>query len=281
MEAKHPYQFLPYLDEGFAPRERLHRREVDHRMRLVRMAIPVNERVEGEPFGLVTMQLRFPKGRSAHTESLLSVGPPGAGDLFLIRYLSDTLVQFGMENVGNTVFFSKSVEVEPNREYRLQLLSGSLLPEGDSAWVAGMTPEQLRFARTAVSIRLDGREILKVSANPHRAQPGEVYAGIDQIDPGTAESQFSGTILNVARGSLPPVPAGFFTAGQGAMRLLFTGPLSGSKRPEPLMVAGEPGRAILGFIIPLPDGRAHFGVEIWGAERGRARPSVFPRGTMR
>ena len=274
--AAHPYQFEPYLFEGFSPAERARRRSVDHRMRLVRIDVPVTERVTGKEQGLVTLHIRFPSDRAGFAEPLLSIGPNRNGDLFFVRYLAAGKMELGFENMGVQIIASPPQSVTRDVVHVLELYSGTLAPVGDGAGMApGWRPAALR---NLVFVRFDGKVILDSYSPGHAPVQGEIYAGYNYVEADSAESQFSGEILGVTRGGWPPASAeaGAGEGKFGAAVLTLLPPATGNGTPEPLVVAGISGRAVLGFVRTLPDGTCKFGMEIWSVGAWESAPVRLP-----
>jgi hypothetical protein len=261
----HPYSYLPYLYEGFSPAERERRWRLDHRMRVVEMAVPEAEQVQGEDHGLVRFQVTFAAGRGGFTDPLLSVGPPGQGDVFFVRHLTDSRGQFGVESMQHDVLLGEPVEIEPGRVYQLECFSGSLLPSSG----AGAEAEA---ARSQLWMRLDDHVVLDRTAPAHRAEPTQVYVGVNIAGAPSAGTRFPGTITGVMRGGLPPPPAGFGRSQFGPVQIRLRLPGHAANRPEPLLVVGAPGEAVLGYVMMVEPGLARFGVEIWGLGAWEGEP---------
>lgn len=270
--APHPYSFPPYLYEGFSPEERAQRRAVDHRMRLVRMAVPDDARVRGADYGVVRLELTLPAKRGGFIEPLVSIGPRDSGDVFFVRYVTDTLVQFGMESIGNVLLFSEPMAMDVSRPHVVECFSGSLLPAPGVALPADIPPRALSAAGRLVWMRLDGMNLLNEYSAPHASRPDQVYAGVNVANSGTSGSAFSGRIRAVRRGGLPPLPEQRAESAYGPIRIV-CGPARGELgRPEPLLVAGVPEKAVLCYILPLENNTARFGVEIWGRGNWQSEP---------
>ena len=261
----HPYSYLPYLYEGFSPAERARRWRMDHRMRVVEMSVPEAEQIQGEQHGIVRFKVRFASGRGGFADPLLSVGPPEQGDVFFVRHLTDTRVQFGVESMQHDVLLGAPVDLEPGRVYELECFSGSLL----SASGGGAEAEA---ARSQLWMRLDDHVVLDRTAPAHRAEPTQVYVGANVAGAPSAGTRFPGAITDVVRGGLPPPPAGFGRAQSGPVQIRLRLPGHAANRPEPLLVVGTPGEAVLGYVMMVEPGLARFGVEVWGLGAWEGEP---------
>lgn len=262
--AAHPYQFLPYLYEGFSVIERHERRGLDHRMRLVRMTLPAAARVTGDPEGMVTLRLKFRADQRGLSEPLLSLGPRAGGDLFFVNYDADgRQLRIGMERVGIGIITSEPISFVPEREYVVNLFSDLLLPAGGTDGAEAAAHRQ-NYAEV-VSITWEGRQVVgeRVKALPRGSAP--ITAGINAVGSGRAGTAFSGEILEVRRGGYPPLLRGRLAVAEyGALQEDVWLPLAAAGVPEPLVVAGTPGHATLGYVRVLPGGKAKLGVELWG-----------------
>lgn len=264
LAADHPYQFRPYLYEGFSPRKRQQRSELDQRMRLVRMEIPRALQVTGEPYGMIRLKIRFAAGREGMAEPILSLGPRGDGDLFFVRYASKGRLLICLESMGVAVFTGEPMAYEPGRWHELELFCGAMLPEAPGPADAGRAAQWQHY-RSQISVRCDGREVLNGMALPHLARPHEVYAGYNLVGTGGAISMFSGEITDIRRGGLPAIAAGGEgESGYGAAALRIRFPLNAAGVPEPLVTVGLPSHATLGYVRVLPGGKVKLGAEFWG-----------------
>lgn len=261
---RHPYEFAPYLYEGSTARQRAQRRATDQRMRLVMVRVADAQVVGGEPHGMVTMKVRFARGRGGMSEPLLALGSAGRGDLFFVHYLSDHQAMFGMESVGHTVLTGETVEFVAGQEYELEFFSGSLMPPAESPAPPGQEAWRLYY-ENLVHVKWAGREVLTGLVSPNAVRPDEIYVGYNQVRSGRADSAFSGTIRGATRGGYPLLAAGGPGDGDyGAARMVVALPEVLAGVPEPLLVVGTAGRATLGYVRVLPGGQIKLGAEFWG-----------------
>jgi len=276
LAAPHPYQFAPYLYEGFNPPERRRRLAVDHRMRLVRMEVPLNARIQGEPDGILHLKVKFPSGRDGLSEPLASLGAPGRGMLFFARYVRAGWVELGMESMGNVGRMAPPMEIVPGRTYDLALFCGSLL--GGEEKVASASVRY--YLKNLVTLAVDGREVLNSFAPSHPATPAQVHVGVNLVGADSAETAFSGEIVAARRGGYPTVPGEKLETGQqteaGAVQVTARMPAHAAGVPEPMVVVGVTGDATMGFVRVLPGGRIKVGVEIWGVGAYESDPVPAP-----
>jgi hypothetical protein len=191
LAAPHFFQYRPYLYEAKTPEDRARRESVDSSMRLVKVPILPNSRIQKDRFGTVSLRIRLPIGRLSYLEPLLSMGPPGNGDLLFIRYYSDSSVAIGFFSTGQLVFEADRLTVDPGSEHEVSLLCGDLLPTD-----GGAGNDELR---RRVLIRFDGRTILDKMAQPKDIPSEQVYAGVNTIMVSYTAADFSGEILSAVR----------------------------------------------------------------------------------
>ena len=220
--------------------------------------------VSGETHGALRMRVRFAAGRTNHHEPLVSLGIRGAGEVFFVRYLNEHQLVVGMESIGTAVHLSRPVDYEPGRLYELELFSGSLArPIPDAA-----DPDEkilLLANQQLVSVRWNGEKILETLAPPQAVRPEDVYFGANMARSSSAGVAFTGEITEIHRGGYPAGPeGGLGDRDQGAARMMIWPPAAAAGVPEPLLVAGVPGQAALGYVRVLPGGQVKLGAEFWG-----------------
>jgi hypothetical protein len=102
-------------------------------------------------------------GKAATTEfePLLSVGKPGAGDIVVVRRLSDGRVCFGWEQTETGAIFSRPIPVGAATDHTVMVSLGGLLPAGE------LEGNALALREFAV-VQMDGRTVLAVRGNSAR-----------------------------------------------------------------------------------------------------------------
>jgi len=284
LASPHFYTYVPYLFEAKTPEDRAHRRSLDQRMRLVEMPVLPSERILGESYGSVSMQVRFAPGRIASVEPLLSLGPWSGGELFFVHTLSETQVRFGFFSTGYAVFEGDPVTIDRSSPHQITLFSSSLLPHTAASTPASLFPAALARDRAepAVIVSLDGRRVLEHASLPKAILSQQVYAAVNAIQTYYALSDFSGRIDHVER--LPGFPlfgtrhAWAVVPGGSAIELGID--LSGAaiNRPEPLVCGGSPGAAVFVFVRRLDAHRARLGIEVWSTGAWESEPVTFKDG---
>jgi hypothetical protein len=263
LASPHPLQYMPYLYEGGSRAMKRLRLSIDHRMRLVRMVVPQNERIHGSQYGVVKLTVDLPDGRAGYTEPLLSVGRRGDGDLFFVNYTTASTAVLGYVNMGRTLIRSDPFPFIPGQPREFRLFSGALMPSDDRP-IPGESPAAVYIFKESVYAAVDGNVLIGQTVARHLALPGEVYAGVNTVEADSAGAQFSGRILDATRGGWPPEPQGIGKDEKfGPVHLRIVPPVP-SGTGEPLVIAGVPGHAVLGFMRLFADGHSTFGIEIWG-----------------
>jgi hypothetical protein len=191
LSSPHFFQYRPYLYEAKTPEDRARREAVDSSMRLVKVPILPNARILGDRYGSVTLRIRLPLGRLSYLEPLLSMGPRGDGDLFFIRYYSDSSVAVGFFSTGEMVYEADRIDVVPGSVHEVRMLCGDLMPGGRGAAYDEM--------RTRVLAWFDGRVVLDKTARAKDFPPEQVYAGVSAIEESYTAEDFSGEILTAVR----------------------------------------------------------------------------------
>jgi hypothetical protein len=268
LAARHFYQYRPYLFEARTPADRARREAVDSSMRLVKMPILPGSRIRGDRYGLVTLHLRLPVGRLNYLEPLLSLGPPGDGDLFFIRFYSDESVAFGFFSTGQKIWEGPRVAVTPGSAHEVQLLCGDLIPAGRGPEVAALRP--------SVLVKLDGEIVLDEIATPKNFSPEQVYAGAVAFLGSYTSADFSGEIFDIERNAdLSQFLPGHVIRPPAEARTLRMRFVTGAGQPnavEPLAVAGLPGHAALVFLRRVAEGKVRLGCELWGQGEWESAP---------
>lgn len=228
----------------------------------------------GDKYGKVRLKIRLASGRAGLSEPVLSVGPARNGELFFLQYPAPDRVIVGLESMGQAVFRSEPIAFVPGRTYELELFSGSMLPPlsdpGDGEF------EEWRFlVESLVSVRWDGREVLRGLAPPHRAEPDQLRIGRNRVLADSAGGRFLGEVVAAERGGYPldRVPD---RSRLGAVSFSLQLPAAAAGVPEPLLVAGSPGDALLGYVRVLGSDRIRVGFELWGRGAFESEPVTVP-----
>lgn len=249
----HPFQFGPYLYEGYSLALRDRYLERDLSMRVVRLDAG-GQPLRGYPEGMLEIILRFPeKPEGLLPEPLLSTGSFGRGDTLFIRY--DGLDHFvlGHDHIGGGATFASRRPLDRTKTHRLVIGMDNFLS----------VPSSSRFSRRFII--WDGTLLLDGTAPLHPTAPEQISIGHNFIGASTATTQLSAEIVSFRR-ILYPKPGAVFDEPPGALRL---GLLPVSSLPvgysEPLLSSGPPGKGDLLFLRNDGEGRLRLGLDHWGS----------------
>jgi hypothetical protein len=151
----------------------------------------------GPPYGELQMSVRFPPA-AAGDEVLFSLGAWADADLLCLRYREDGRVIFRFRHAGQWTR-SPAIPVTPGRTYRLDVVSGALLPPINERALRRHFPDR-PDPRHRLGITLDGDEILGGTFDFQPLDPR--YVTFERSHAGGEDclGTFSGQILEVRHG---------------------------------------------------------------------------------
>jgi hypothetical protein len=192
----HPFQYEPYLFEGFtfADREAFRRR--DFSMRLLESGVdaagrgsragePEMSQRDGYP-GAVRLRVRFPLDRLGAFEPLVSTGESGRGNLIYAIYQDSDHLKIGFDHWGIGGAVSERVPVRWGELVELVVSIGSLFP-----------PDADPGERQRLYVAFDGQVILDQLQEFHPSAPGNIAFGQNLIGASTAFAEFTGVIEGI------------------------------------------------------------------------------------
>jgi hypothetical protein len=231
------------------------------------------ERLTGYKGGAVTMDVRFAAHPSGSYEPLLVTGVEYQKDYVYLYYQSDTVVRFCYQHPGDPLASSGNVSFEPGRSYPLRIEIPCLYPpEGHPAY-DGMEPAEVASLKHWVRIDFDGKTVLDDARQSNEASPGTIRIGRDEG--GACGKLFSGQISNVERaGWIRPEHD---LTQDGDYEISIALPSFPLPLVQPLLSAGESGRADLFGIAMDGVDRYRFINESWGVGSWQSRPFDIPR----
>lgn len=209
--------------------------------------------------GAVALELLLPAQGVDQRWPLVSTGVSGAGDLIYLEVLANGRMRLAHDNWGGGLWLTPAFAVDRSHPHRLVVQMPPLADDrSDHAQVG---PLQLIW---------DGETQVNSPRrfNPSRSAQNEI--GVNAIRASTAAAFFPGRILSVrplspaewenerrAARDLTPIPI-------GPVRLMVRFTRAPDADAEPLLVAGESGRADFVFVQMERDGRVRFGLDHWG-----------------
>jgi hypothetical protein len=221
------------------------------------------ERLRGQTFGPLQLEVIFPTQRAGVAEPLLCTGT-GQKDLLYVRYLDGTHVQLGLFHQGLGGPVSNPLEIAPGRTHRLEIGWGALCPPPQHPVFARWDQADILHARTQLDVRLDGRELFAQDAIFHPSTPGDLAVGQTPDAFGFCEAAFTGRITR--KQQLCPVPPRprLTPNRAGGCILEFSLARRRTGYSEPLIATGREDTSDLLFVQYLPDDRVRLGLDHWG-----------------
>lgn len=201
----------------------------------------------------VRLTVELPRFRSIHSEPLLSLGSPGAGDLVYVTYLEPDKIRLGHDSYGLGVFESEVLRYSPETPTSIEIEVPSLQQDFDTTTPAMF---MVRFAdQFAIVTPRTFRPI----------KPYQVFLGFNGVRSSVVGPQFQGRIVRVESWDKPMLlPLSQVERGQGPLRLLLRLPAFSGVRSEPLLVTGETGAADALYVEYVDEHHVRFGYDHWG-----------------
>ena len=256
----HPFQFLPYLFEGYpaATRERYLRQDLS--MRIVRLAAGGPPAAD-YPAGLLELTLRFrvePFG--LQPDPVLATGVAGRVDLVYLQYEGVDRIRIGHDHFGGGGAISAPLPLDRGKPHRLLLGLGSFYPPGRNSRLVAVW---------------DGTMVFRQDGEFHPVTPDQITIGQNFVGASTAIPLPAYELVHFER--LPALAAPAAVAGSSrALRLLLLP--SGDQSVQPLLSSGQPGRGDLLFLRPEGNGLFRLGHDHQGAGAVLSAPFALAAG---
>jgi hypothetical protein len=203
LRREQPFQFMPYLYEGYSRQAREEYRHRDLSMRLVRL--PVGEPPFPDYPGVIQLTLRFAdRADGVLPEPLLATGKYGAGDVLYYRAAGSArdpdLVQIGTDPLGAGAVYSRPFRLDRTKDHVVVISMGSLFPPKDDP-LFRVHPDWLVF-KQQLYVTFDGEELLNTAYAAHEALRSSIAVGMNLI--GATGSVYLLTAKIVAMERVPP-----------------------------------------------------------------------------
>ncbi len=260
LRARHPFEFEPYLFEGYSTPIRERYLERDRSMRVVRLDAG-GPPMAGYPNGMLELTLKFPSApRGLLPEPLLTTGGPGRGDTLFLRYTGLDQVVVGHDHIGGGATLAPVLPLDRQASHRVLVFFSTFFAPGTDA-----RPVQ-RFVLWNEQVLLAG------PAELHPTTPEQIAIGQNYVGTSTAIRQLTAEIVSLRRIPFARLGAAF-TAPPGALRLrlLLHGAQPG-QFAEPLLSSGPAGQGDLLFIRREADGQFRLGHDKWGGNAQLSAP---------
>lgn len=196
----HPFQFSPYLYEGYTEEARGRYRQRDLSMRVVRLAAG-GSAFAGFP-GVMKMTFQLPTPPMPYNaEPLLTTGRAGSGDVLFFDYPrpaeNPSIIRIGHDHWGGGAILSKEITVDRSKPHTLVIVFGSLFPAETEAFFAAH-PERKALKRR-LYVTLDGAVVFNEERDFNPSLPSEITIGYNMIGASTTTPELTATVLKVER----------------------------------------------------------------------------------
>lgn len=198
LRAAHPFQFQPYLYEGFSASERREFRRADiAAMRLIdnaaRVASPeLQERIARERrFMPLQLDFRLSQAVSGRAEPLLTFGVPTRGDFLFVREIAADQISIGLDHWGGDLIESRPIKIDRAAPVQVAISCPVFYPPSPEG---GSVAEVLRGD---LLVMVNGETVLCRPAAMHASSPVDVMIGWNLIGGSTTARQFSGAIERI------------------------------------------------------------------------------------
>ena len=219
------------------------------------------EKLTGQRLGALEMDIVFSEKPAGAMEPLVVTGVEYQTDYIFVFFKSPLVVRLGYLTSGGLPVMGEEAAIVPGRSYHLRIEEGSLFPPEGHPIYDGWRPSEIRSVKSWVTITMDDRPVLTISAPAHEASPGSLQIGRDS-NAGWCGREFGGVIRDVHRDDLRRPKNGENGSGDVSLDLRF--PPEPEAQIQPLVVLGRTGQADL-IGLRMID-RDHFTLyyESWG-----------------
>lgn len=248
----HPFQFAPYLYEGYSAELRRRYQARDLSMRVIRLDVGGPARA-GYPAGLIELTLQFPeKPFGLLPEPLLSTGRGAAWDSLFAQFPDASHIQFGLDHPGAGAILSPVLPLDRTKPHRLLVNLGSLYPPGSP----GRAAPTFVFWDDALVLR-------QAAGQSADSRPEDITFGHNFVGSSASVPQLSAAITRFRR-VIPHDPDSVFSSHPGTLELELLPFENPTPFFEPLLSAGPPGHGDAVFLRSEGGGRLRFGFDHWG-----------------
>lgn len=199
----HPFQFEPYLYEGYKESMRADYHLRDMSMRIVRLN--VGGTVAGGYPGALKFTVRFPAQIISYVpQPFITTGVTGAGDVFYFQfekpYIDANLLRAGHDHWGWQAATSQPFAIDRAKDHVVVVSLGSLYPPESDPYFQGH-PERRELKHRCLLI-VDGQVLIDHRVDAHPSTVGEITVGMSLIGASTAADQLDAKYVAFDR--LPP-----------------------------------------------------------------------------
>ncbi len=219
------------------------------------------EKITGTPHGPLDIKLRFPKDRLGKLQPLVVTGRSFYADHVFVYYFDDRHVQIGFDHTSRGMQLSSPLSIDYDAVHDMRVDMGSLYPPEGHPFFSGMTEMEMNMLTRWLRITVDGKIIIEGHQEFYDASPESISVGYNPTSDAYG-SRFTGEILEIRHLPIPTVvePRGVY----GGYRVHLSFPPNVANRSEPLVSAGERGRADVCYVKYLEGKQLQFGCDHWG-----------------
>ncbi|MGH7945348.1 MAG: hypothetical protein ACREF9_10095, partial [Opitutaceae bacterium] len=214
------------------------------------------ERIAGVKHGPLEIAFRLPARSAPGRETLFTVADPPVVDRFMVRYLEDGRLQFGVVPHGSPEQLSRPLSLARTAPHRLRVSIGSLYPPSSHPFHAGKSAEEIRRITRELRIELNDEPVLIGHQRTSMVDSSVIAVGAN-VAAEAAHPRFRGTIESVRRlgrgGSITREALGPFVR----LRVAFNA--AAGAGCEPLIAFGESGSAGLLAVMHAGTSQVKFG----------------------
>jgi hypothetical protein len=229
----------------------------------------------GQAYGPAELTVRFPLDRAGKAEPLMVSGVSYKSDYIYVYYYPDLRrIQLAFTLTNRTHVLSQPINVDYRVPHRIGIVSGALYPSPTHPFFSGWPAAEVEKARRSLTVTLDGVPYLTTEAEFFETSPGFVTFGENHVSD-YIEPKFTGEILGLRRGSLPPPITAF--VGGGFLRLGLVFPPPTGLRDEAIVTTGKRGADDRLFVEYPSAETLRFGLQHAGSEPVLSPPvSIVP-----
>jgi hypothetical protein len=220
------------------------------------------EKITGTPHGPLDIKLRFPKDHLGKYQPLVVTGRSFQADYVFVYYLDDRHVQICFDHTSGGMQRSSPLAIDYDAVHDLHVDLGSLYPPETHPFFDGRTEREMIMLTRWLRITLDGRVVIEGYQEFYDASPESIFIG-NNPNADAYGRRFTGKILEIRHRPIPTMmePQGVY----GGYRLRLSFPSDVENRSEPLICAGERGRADVCYVEYLEGNHLRFACDHWGA----------------
>jgi hypothetical protein len=187
----HPFNFIPYLFEGYGEKERTAYLQRERSMKVLRF--------DGvRPIGSFpyAFKLAFSPGLQSPqnlAEPILCSGSTGAGDLIFLQYLDSGAATIGYDHWGSAARVSMPFAFARGHEHSIIVIAPCLIGDGTTGEHGKQVGERWRHR---VFVSVDGIVVMNAAAEFYATDEYKITVGLNLIGASTSQTSLE---LNAAR----------------------------------------------------------------------------------